>query len=270
MVDTDTPSMCDTGSIAQIFVTNPSPTSFYEWSTINGNIVGPTTGTTIYVDTPGIYIVKQYLQVGCSVYASDTIEVTRLVNCDVLQTSFANFSAVLNGLSAQLDWRVLNNSAIRNFGVERSNDGIHFTTIGTVDALPHLGTQADYAYLDQDLDPGWRFVYYRIRINEGSGAFEYSNIIKLSLKTRGLNGIGLFPNPASNLLHLEVNAETDGVLLLVLHDFAGKKVKEFMAPVRKGYNLVNLGDITGIAEGVYNARALVGAEVYNKRIVIVH
>ena len=88
-IATQTPFICDTGSVSRIYITNPVSTSVYQWSTNNGNIVGSTTGTSIYVDTPGVYIVKQYLQAGCSVYATDTITIGRFASCFLLATACA-------------------------------------------------------------------------------------------------------------------------------------------------------------------------------------
>jgi len=45
----DVPILCATQSVSNLFVQNPSASSSYSWSTTNGNIVGPTTGTTITV-----------------------------------------------------------------------------------------------------------------------------------------------------------------------------------------------------------------------------
>src|SRR4030095_4791412 len=52
---TQTPYVCDSGSISKIYVEDSISTSTYVWSTPNGHIVGSTTGPFIYVDTPGTY-----------------------------------------------------------------------------------------------------------------------------------------------------------------------------------------------------------------------
>src|SRR5215831_3519433 len=65
-ITTASPQICNQGSIAEIHVTNPLSTSVYMWSTQNGDIVSAPDGTTILVDTPGTYVVTQYLQSGCA------------------------------------------------------------------------------------------------------------------------------------------------------------------------------------------------------------
>src|SRR6185436_18491502 len=131
---TQTPFICDTGSVAEIHVTNPVSTSVYQWSTTNGRIIGPTNGTSISVDTPGVYIVKQYLQMGCSLYASDTITIQRFANCMVLENNLVDFRGQLNKDRVQLNWRVLENQFVKYFIIEKSVDGIHFEPLNRVEA----------------------------------------------------------------------------------------------------------------------------------------
>ncbi|MCW3117770.1 MAG: type sorting protein, partial [Chitinophagaceae bacterium] len=91
-VATNAPYICDTGSVSNLFVTNPVSTSTYIWSTANGVISGSNTGSSINVTSPGTYIVTQYLQSGCSTYATDTLQVLPFSNCVVLQNNLTDFN----------------------------------------------------------------------------------------------------------------------------------------------------------------------------------
>src|SRR5215203_3390527 len=85
--ETQTPYICNQSSIGEVNVTNPVATSIYTWTTADGNIISTPTGPTIYVDKPGTYIVTQYLQEGCTAYATDTIQFFALAFCHVLSAN---------------------------------------------------------------------------------------------------------------------------------------------------------------------------------------
>jgi hypothetical protein len=106
---TETPNICDDGSgVAEIHVTNPVATSAYLWSTTDGNFISDPTGPSVYVNKAGTYIVTQYLQEGCSVYARDTVVVNPFLACSVLDGNVIDFRGVLKNNQAQLDWKVQN------------------------------------------------------------------------------------------------------------------------------------------------------------------
>ncbi len=268
-VATQTPYICDTGSIAQIYVTNPLATSTYQWSTTNGHIVGPTTGTSIFVDTPGVYIVKQYLQVGCSVYASDTIQIYRLVGCVVLDKNLIDFNGAVAGSTVRLDWKVLNNYVVNYFDVERSTDGIHFTTVGRVEAQSSHDAVAYYSYIDPVGDLAGQSIFYRIRLQENGTAYQYSPVIKLSLKTAGVTSVVIYPVPARDILQLEVNAATDNGVQVYIYDFNGQLVRSLKRTVHKGFNQISLDDLVQKPAGVYTAVILVGDDIFNQKIMLV-
>ena len=84
-VAADIPYYCGTMGVSQLQVTNPVSTSVYTWSTIGGNFVGSTTGSSTTVNYPGTYIVTQKLQSGCSDYATDTVVIQFDCTCTILE-----------------------------------------------------------------------------------------------------------------------------------------------------------------------------------------
>ena len=59
----DVPIFCDPVGVSLIQVQNPTGSSNYTWTTTDGHIVGPSSGVSITVDSPGTYIVTQRLAV---------------------------------------------------------------------------------------------------------------------------------------------------------------------------------------------------------------
>ncbi len=268
-ITTQTPSICDTMSVAQVYITNPIPSSVYQWSTPNGHIIGNTSGTYIWVDMPGIYIVKQYLQAGCSMYASDTIEVYGFEHCIILEKNLIDFRASLNNGIARLDWTLLNNAEAIYFDIERSLDGINFTSVGRINAQP-MGGIVNYIYNDPVADPQ-RDIYYRIRFWKRTGHNEYSEIRKLSLRDPMGKGVIVFPNPANTDVQVQVYIpDNEKILQVKLFDYSGKLVNEFKRSVRKGYNSFTIDDLSKYPRGLYHLVFQAGQQRYNEKLMLIH
>jgi hypothetical protein len=267
-LETATPFICDTGSISNVYVMNPIPTSLYQWTTLNGNIVGSTVGPTITVDTPGVYIVTQFLQSACSVYATDTIIVGSLGDCGVLSGNLIEFKSVLNNNSVQLNWKVKENQFVSNFELERSADGVHFNSIYRLDEkLEKIGS-ANYFYNDDISGVGSQAVYYRVRVNSVNGKQLLSNVIKQQL-TGVKQGIRISPNPVKDNMQVQLYSPADGKAVLYIYDQAGRVISSTTILVQKGGNSVSLNVLKDKPAGIYRAVVLSGDKIFTERILVI-
>ena len=265
-INTITPQICDTGSIAHIFVTNPVATSVYEWSTPNGHILPPTTGPSIFVDTPGVYIVKQYLQAGCSVYATDTITITPVLGCYLLPTRFGELQGQRTERETRLSWKIFENSAIRTLQVEKSTDGIHFTSITVLqaDTASDIG---EYQYTDQLSPADPSVIYYRILAYTSSGRILRSTVLKTisNIKTMLLQ---VFPTVTSGMIKVQTNAVAKGLLTIEIYDAAGKKIVSRSMPVEPGYQTITIDELMDRPSGVYMVKLSRDHESRIQKIVL--
>lgn len=268
-VATDVPMLCDTGGVSHIWVTNPVATSTYSWSTTNGNIIGPTNGTSIYVDTPGTYIVTQYLQAGCSPYARDTIVIGRFATCDVLENNLVDFTAGLDNPYARLQWTVLDSRLVNYFDVERSTDGINFAPIGQVDITPSHYQTTHFNYSDEITALPGRYVYYRIRMNDIIGRDKYSNIIRVSLPEVIKTDVKVLPNPVRDVLQVKIAAVNNSNADIHIYDQSGKLVAFVKTFVQQGNNTISLYQLVDQPRGVYQAVVTIGNEVFSRKILLV-
>ena len=265
---TETPYMCDTGSVSQIYVTNPLITSIYQWSTLNGNIVGSTTGPSIWVDTPGVYIVTQYLQAGCAEFATDTIEVLPFTGgCTTLDNTLYDFNGSYSSGKVNLDWKVLYNQAVQYIDVQRSADGINFTTI---DRIPPLDSEQSqnvlYNYTDDEGLP-IRTVYYRVKLTSTGNSVKYSSIIRIEQAAAVVNRMAILPNPVRDVMQLQVAAKEDNMIRIDVVDQSGKLVISRRGQVQKGNNVFTMEDIANHPLGIYMVVVTMGEEVFRQKIL---
>lgn len=267
-VETITPIMCDTGSVSNIYVMNPIATSIYEWSTLNGHIVSSTTGPSIYVDTPGVYIVKQYLQAGCSLYASDTITIDRLVNCGVLANRTYDFQSNKVNNLVNLNLKIQENQLTSYFYIERSFDGVNYQIWRRVDAYSSEGP-VNYLFTDDVTDITAPTIFYRVRLFQRDTRQLISNIIKYQLSKNAQPIVSLSPNPAKDIVQLQIQSLSDCHADIYLYDQMGNLINKLAQPLQKGNNTVSLNLFANKPAGVYQAIISVNGKTYTQRILCV-
>jgi hypothetical protein len=264
----ETPSMCDIGGIAEIHVTNPVSTSVYQWYTTDGNIVtSPATGPSIYVDQPGTYIVRQYLQAGCSIYATDTVQVLSIPNCVVLDKNFLDFRGELKNDLARLNWKVVNNQQVKYFEIQRSGDGINFVSIDNVNRQVSETIPSSYSYQDDVSSLYNRVVYYRIKLVNINSVVTYSNIATIPLAPVGETRVTISPNPVKDMMQLHIWSKNSSTVRVELFDQSGKKVSSRQF-AQKGRNIITLDDLANKSRGIYIAIIYIDDKIFRQRILL--
>ncbi len=266
---TETPYICDDGSgVAEVYVTNPLATSVYEWTTTDGSIISSPTGPSIYVDHAGTYIVTQYLQAGCSVYATDTVQVLPFNTCNTLSSNLFDFRGVLSDNVTKLSWKLLSDGQVKYFEVERSFDGINFTTIDWVDVHPYPGGSAPYYYQDMLDKVNSPNVYYRIKLVNVRGTDKYSNIINIPFKIAGQGKVSIFPNPVKDVVQIQVDAKASSKIRVEIFELSGKLIYVANTTVQRGHNVISIDQLKEKPRGVYLAQVHVGDDTFHEKILL--
>ena len=264
------PIFCSDTSISDISVVNPSPSSVYLWSTPDGHIItSPPQGTTIRVDMPGTYIVTQYLQAGCSPYATDTVTIIRDTNCHVLANGLLDFRGRVDKNIAQLNWKVNNNPGIRYFDLERSTDGMHFVVVKRIENVSPEKQEADYNSVDILTDLKVAYVYYRLNIVSVNGYSKYSKTIRLLLSDKITAGITIMPNPVTNWARLNIVSAINSEAQLHIYNMIGKESLNRNISVGQGDNIITLTDFSEWERGVYQVVVKLGKDVFFKKIILI-
>jgi Secretion system C-terminal sorting domain len=262
----DVPIFCGFMGVSNVFVSNPFASSVYTWSTLNGNIVGTTTGPSIMVDTPGTYIVMQQLTAGCNPYAYDTVTVTYDSTCTVLAGSLQSFKGSISAGQAALTWTMLNNNDVGYFEIERSADGRNFETVARVNAIFSGSTSETYNYRDDISALRLPYVYYRLKIRSKIGGSTYSNLLKLSLPIADNEAL-IYPNPADDVLQLALSSDRKQDMKLMVYDFTGALVDTRSLPLKQGTNVFSINTLQW-KEGVYVLQLTTMNRVIRKKLIV--
>ena len=193
-----------------------------------------------------------------------TINVIGSQNLVVNTNDELQLDAALELTKVNLTW--VNNTGDKNdhFIIEKSMDGVAFSTMKTVE---NINTEAQAAiYKDSDETPVEGFNYYRIKLVLDDGTTMYSNIKQVEL-TYNPHEIGLFPNPAEN--EIFVNAtEFEGMKAQIFISSATGQVLQQMQLDAIPGTAIRL-PVSELKEGLYFMNIQVeGFRAVTKRFVV--
>lgn len=102
-----------------------------------------------------------------------------------------------NRETVQLQWQTLREKDTRYFEIERSVDGLHFSSIGKTAATGNSNGITNYAFADKTVVANNPIYYYRVKQVDITGSFSYSPVIAVMPNTpiAGIE-VRVVPNPA--------------------------------------------------------------------------
>ncbi|MFT3705009.1 MAG: T9SS type A sorting domain-containing protein [Agriterribacter sp.] len=120
----------------------------------------------------------------------------------ILPVIFSDFTVKAKDCKAALQWKTSIEQNNSYFKVERSSDGIKFTTIGQVSAVGNSTTTQTYDYTDESPLSGVN--YYRITQVDLDGKYTSTTIKSVQIKCEEAENIlKAYPNPAGNQLFIK-------------------------------------------------------------------
>ena len=122
----------------------------------------------------------------------------------------------------KVDWKVAQESGIRQYVVERSADGRNFTAGANVVATGNRGGDVSYAWLDATPLSGSNF--YRIKSLGLNGEIKYSPVVKV-LTGNILPSFTIAPNPVEgSVVNIQFKNQLQGRYALRLLALTGETV----------------------------------------------
>ena len=171
-------------------------------------------------------------------------------NAFPLPVELVNFNAQLIGnREVSVTWSTLTEINNDYFEVQRSENGTDFVSFSTVDGAGNSQSTLDYSITD--FSPYNNVTYYRLNQVDFDGSFSYSEIKAVAID--GFQSIYLFPNPTNNIIQVETNFASDGIVNYQVLDLTGKVVFEKKDSVKKG-NQQTILPITELGNGQYFLR----------------
>lgn len=200
----------------------------------------PATGTTFIAGTfQGLH----YAEFGVSSFSSGSLAFLTTA----LPVTLVSFNAALREKAVHLAWQTSSETNVSHFEAERSGDGRTWQKIGRVTARGESREVEKYSLTDHEAPfavtsrPSRGILYYRLKMVDLDGAFEYSSLAAVAGAAPAETMVA-YPNPATEKLFLRTSLAGE----LVLYDMTGRKVRSIR--VKPGENEL---DIRGLGSSVY-------------------
>jgi hypothetical protein len=171
-----------------------------------------------------------------------------------LPVKMLRFTAKNSALDIILEWASASEANSNRFEVQRSVNGKLFKTVTNVKAAGNSSTIRNYRTLDADAFAvtGVNKLYYRLKIVDNDGSFEYSNIATVNLKeTQNSTQLVVYPNPFSDQTYIQVNASQATSAIITVVDITGKTVIAYSENISEGQSTINLNQSNTLKPGIY-------------------
>ncbi len=160
--------------------------------------------------------------------------------------SWLSFTGKLQGTGSLLNWATASEVNNNHFEVERSTDGVNFTSIGTVAAGNNPAEEQQYTFTDNAPVEGTDF--YRLKQVDNDGNYQYSSTVEINIAATSALWL-VYPNPASNNTSVVVKTDLNNIHL-ALTNANGQTVYTLNLPKATAGQSINI-PLSSLAKGVY-------------------
>ena len=171
----------------------------------------------------------------------------------VVPVELSSFDATRMGADVKLDWATASEKNASHFEVERaevSDKGTSpYAKIQTVLAQGTSSVVRDYSTVDPAVSTrsAWS---YRLKMVDLDGSSRYSNDVLIAAEAGDASSINASPNPATNLVKVNLTLAGSGMTEVTLVDLAGHTVRSIAHADLSGKQTFDV-TIDDLASGIY-------------------
>lgn len=172
-----------------------------------------------------------------------------------LPLTFTSIKATKKNADILVEWKIENETNMKQYEVERSSDGIHFTKAATVVAANRK--KVNYSWLDQNASVGYN--YYRVSSIDINGQTSFTQIVKV-LATKTVPGITMYPNPiSSGMINLHFTNQHKGIYHASVISSSGQVILSKTIAHKDGSGTETLALGTALSHGIYQVEVILPA-----------
>jgi len=251
---TPIPGVPTGASIARVYtISNPLNFTgiaglFYDLNELNGNTAtslqlayrtntGWTTTTGSTVNTTTQHVSNTLIN------PTALLKVTAVNNATTLPLMIIDFTAKAEKNRSRIEWTTANERDVIRFEIERSIDGANYSKFAATNAT----NEPEGEYLVYDEHPVEGLNYYRLSEIDANGQRTYHGVRTVRFETINESmHLSIFPNPANDVVYVQLSGTTLVNAILRLTDVNGKII------ATKAFNENNTSfDLTNLATGLY-------------------
>ena len=168
--------------------------------------------------------------------------------CGPLPITLLSFTAKASNDQVILNWNTAAEYQVKKIIVERSSDGVSFSRL--TELSPKGSSNSGAAYTATDAWPFSGYGFYRLKIIDIDGSATASNTIRIQMPGKAFSITQLYPNPVSDLLHVQLQSDRLQPVQAILLDMTGKQMQATTINLKKGINDTQI-PFSGLGAGMY-------------------
>jgi hypothetical protein len=234
-----------------------SPAAYTALSNTDITFNGSMTSLTALSTSTYYYFYDWQITTGCeSPRTAITATIDNDPGCVPVPVSLVQFKGSKQGNVNRLEWVTVNEVNSKGFHVQRSSNGVNFSSIGFVASQQggNSSSQQSYQFIDEQPLRGNN--YYRLQQVDRDGSTSVSNVVLLrGDEVREIQIVGVYPNPTKGELTVQIQSPKAERVSVVLMDISGKQVVQQNHVLVQGSNQLKL-NMSGVAQGSYLVKVI--------------
>ncbi len=167
-------------------------------------------------------------------------------SCTVTDLDLLDFKVSLLDDKGLLNWITASEKDMSHFEIEKSLDGISFEQIDRVEAR-NTSVEQTYDFIDTELA---NRQYYRLKMIDEDGTFEYSNIEQLVYVRAGFAITAIYPVPVIDNISVTISSNVDETIQIKLFDVNGKCITVFNESLISELQTIEI-PVSNLSSGIY-------------------
>lgn len=169
----------------------------------------------------------------------------------LLPVKWLSVSAETQNEDVLVKWSTASEKNNAGFTIERSADAKEWETVGTAVPAGYSNVVNNYTFDDvKPFSQNANMLYYRIKQTDKNGDVSYSRIVNVTYNVQAKVNVGVYPNPAKDILHVSGQSALTNSLVEV-YDMYGKLILTGKAEAGSTSTTIN---IESLPNGVYTLK----------------
>ncbi len=171
--------------------------------------------------------------------------------------------------TAVIEWNTYSESGARNFELEKSSDGRNFNMIKSIASTGNSNSIKNYSYVDNDLPKNEEIIYYRLKMIDLDGRFDYSKVIMLK-HALSIYIDKCYPDVIDKYGKVNINmvSNKEQKAYIAVYSINGIKIHEKVQLLSKGMNAFMINGFNKANAGVYIIKINAGDFSDHRKVVI--
>jgi hypothetical protein len=186
-----------------------------------------------------------------------------------IPVTLGDITGKLTENAAIIEWNTFTESGSRHFELERSGNGRDFDVIKTISSSGNSNSIKFYNCVDNNLPENEKILYYRLKMVDLNGAFQYSKVI--ILKPSLITYIEqIYPTVINknDLVHVKMVSYTVQQASISIYSSNGMKMSEQVQLLQKGGNEFTINSFNMKNSGIYLVKIKAGNFTETRKLLV--